>query len=114
MDLKEQRIAIAEACGWTKLQWRGGKAKRIFLVGIKPGYTFKKPRAVEDFTSDLNALHDAESQLLDNSNGQTFIEHLCKIRGGWEHNTISDLFVRSTAQQRAEALLRTIGKWVES
>jgi len=99
MTPEEQRIAIAQACGWT---------------GFNPDnipdclqYTARAPSGkwglIPDYPNDLNAMHQAE-KVLTKDEATTYA---CgKLRGG--------LFdaVHATAAQRAEAFLRTIGKWV--
>ena len=60
------------------------------------------------YTDDLNAMHKAEKVIRNNQRGD-FSIHLQRITGGeWF------LCYNSTAVQRAEALLRTIGKWEET
>lgn len=60
-----------------------------------------------DYCNDLNAMHEAENCLsLDDRNH--YIDALGTIyKDSWE-------FATATARQRAEAFLRTIGKWDQS
>ena len=90
MNPEQQRIAIAEACGW------------------KIGY--RDPEAwhpLPDFLHDLNAMHEAEKVL---TNEQ--LEVYCNILHKPNHGVY--WAIHATAAQRAEAFLRTIGKWEEA
>jgi hypothetical protein len=107
MTQEEQRIAIAEACGWNYID-----SKTIYPRGIKDGVTLELP----DYLNDLNAMHDAEKvltqdQMIDYSRhvGKLVTSHLPASRAAW----MDFKLINSTASQRAEAFLRTIGKWKE-
>jgi hypothetical protein len=94
-------IAIAEACGWRQSKspmWEGfwyDKRKRTYQ------------RFCPDFCKDLNAMHEAEKILSDESHADYACELVKTIRrnGEWFES------VSATAAQRAEAFLRTINKW---
>jgi hypothetical protein len=103
---EQQQIALAEACGW------------------KTGY--RDPEAwhpLPDFLNNLNAMRKASDTLNADQQWQ-FIQHLNNITRNMDHNDPDDWFtqnadwiwrmVNATASQRAEAFLRTIGKWEES
>jgi hypothetical protein len=100
MTPEAQRIAIAEACGW------------------KTGY--RDPEAwhpLPDYLNDLNAMHEAVS-IFDYDQADGFEDHLCDIckrLNDEKENPAPWRFavVNATASQRAEAFLRTIGKWKE-
>jgi hypothetical protein len=94
---EQQRIAIAEACGIvSRDHW---------------GPLYKTPqgavRDCPDYLNDLNAMHEAEKVFLK-------METLCFWETYSNRLTSSlgwiDIF-HATAAQRAEAFLRTIGKW---
>ena len=90
--MTDQQInaAIAEACGW------------IYFDGWQhpDGRNFPP-----DYTQDLNAMHEAEELLKGKQFGAYGIA-LNDIEGSlWG--------IRATARQRAEAFLRTLGKWEE-
>lgn len=97
MTEQEQNQAIAEAIGM--------KYHKPTEAEIKGGSYYQyEPQ----FTRDLNAIHEAEGILLP-SHQIDFAYHLkelaCPITGeDW-------MAIHSTAAQRAEAFLRTIGKW---
>ena len=114
MNREKQRIAIAEACGivgpfdnrWIKEYEEEG--------GDSYGFTgFEKGELVfiPDYLNDLNAMHEAEKVL---SRGEhyyqtggfgLYVENLGLVRCGRLH------LIEATAAERAEAFLRTIGKW---
>ena len=95
MTPEHQRIAIAEACGWTT------KHKGLWVERLQ---TYA---ALPDYLNDLNAMHDAE-KVLTREQIEIYCEHLNpKNYGIWWG-------IHATASQRAEAFLRTIGKWEEA
>jgi hypothetical protein len=99
MTPEAQRIAIAEACGWTDTQ----------IIDGKYGQT-----DVPDYLNDLNACHEMEKAL---TSGQRVIyaDNLCIIWTGRDDRAVPIWFwIKATASQRAEAFLRTIGKWEEA
>jgi hypothetical protein len=68
--------------------------------------------------NDLNAMHEAEKVLTQDQRGQ-IVDELCEIvlrekntESGPMTAIISAFF--ATARQRAEAFLRTLGKWEEA
>jgi hypothetical protein len=111
MTDEQINIAIAEACGWTDFS-SAGHAGSI-QYGRKPGSSlasWELPR----YVNDLNAMREAEMTL-----------SLGRDRKQWDISRaefrsylrlISGHFgsIHATARQRAEAFLRTLGKWEES
>lgn len=95
MTPEQQRIAIAEACGWMPAprgRWKLDKRVERF-----------RP----DYLNDLNAMHEAEKTL----SGESGYHE----SGGYGLYLVAlEHDVSATAAQRAEAFLRTTGKWVES
>ena len=64
---------------------------------------------VPDYFNDINAMHDAEESL-DRYQQHNFIKNLCDPMMDGK-NTIRVWFIaHATAEQRAKAFLRTIGK----
>lgn len=59
-----------------------------------------------NYTHDLNAMHEAEKVLSDDQLNIFYPRQL----GAWV-NTTKPIY--ATARQRAEAFLRTLGKWEE-
>jgi len=113
MKEEQQRIAIAEACGWKwERLWTGelhGKP-----VGEQGPF-----REVPDYLNDLNAMHAAFLSLPAGSH-ITFGRHLQEVCGeglvGYVSSYPEDFaglarIAHATAAQRAEAFLKTIGKW---
>jgi hypothetical protein len=104
MTPEQQRIAIAEACGWTEIE------PCTCCYGVSWGYQ-PTPGAhkkhVPDYINDLNAMHEAEKVL---TNEQ--LEVYCNILHKPNHGVY--WAIHATAAQRAEAFLRTIGKWEEA
>lgn len=118
MNPEKQRIAIAEACGWSDVrkQWIGyGGGDYEDLLGVCPqsGDTVLVP----DYLNDLNAMHEAEKVL--NADQLNALDYNLDVimdrvprrfdRMSWHAHKQT-----ATAAQRAEAFLRTIGKWEES
>ncbi len=94
-----QRIAIAEACGW---KWKPE------LLGLINGPHHESgARNVPDYPNDLNAMRAACVAIIHpNENWRRrFMDHLYRI---CEHQW---MMTDATAAQRAEALLKTLGKW---
>ena len=105
--MKDQDInsAIAGACGIKvrEIIYNKGTARAWVAEGLDP---------IPDYCNDLNAMHEAEKVMFLHWN--EYIEVLIKMR--WDEaqpeRCEPDLsIVRATARQRAEAFLRTIGKW---
>jgi len=72
-----------------------------------------------DFCNDLNAMHEAIMSLEGPIRDHSFRRALAKSVGvigfeDWEHSLVClDKLTNATARQRAEAFLRTLGKWEE-
>lgn len=107
MTPEAQRIAIAEFCGWV---WHSPTG-----IWIPPNANeLELPR----YLNDLNAMHEAEKNL-DTGLAKQFAWELHKVMPGqqsWPPRSPLHTYIilHATAAQRAKALLRTIGKWVES
>ena len=102
MKPEAQQIAIAEACGIVSRDCWGPLYKTAQGV----------VRVCPDYLNDLNAMHEAEKVLCDSPKRKhTYLQWL-----GCEDDYTSTVFlcVAATAAQRAEAFLRTIGKWEEA
>lgn len=109
MTDNEMRIAIAEACGWTSTHVGG-----VSPLGIPPKVKGKTQAAmfedvIPDYPNDLNATHEAEKTL---RGDQIEIYVECLITDDVYCSKLWDC-AHATARQRAEAFLRTIGKWRE-
>jgi hypothetical protein len=99
MSEKQINIAIAEACGWQFATF-----KEIFA---KPpnggGWQYKEK--IPDYCNDLNAMHEAEKRLL-SGYWMRYCECVTYLLGKSIYAS-----VHATARHRAEAFLKTIGKW---
>ena len=62
-----------------------------------------------DFCSDLNAMHEAE-KVLTQDQWEDFVDYLVN---DWSTSDPWKEVCHTTAHQRAEAFLRTLGKWEE-
>lgn len=113
MSPEAQRIAIAEACGWTDP--RTGPYGRLYMFKANSGIGEQPP----DYPTDLNAMHEAENVLTAyqrQKHGQQLQEILNEAVVGFVEDYARQLaglsrVASATAAQRAEAFLRTIGKW---
>lgn len=113
MNTEKQRIAIAEYCGWTDC-----RKSLAGLGGIPPKNAKLLPyperhdedwrlapwRGLPDYLNDLNAMHEAEKALTP-AQWEIYTYTLLNLLGS--------ISVSASAEKRAEAFLRTIGKWEE-
>ena len=92
-------IEIAEACGWkpSYALTKNGREERW----ISPNDV--SVNAPPNYLNDLNAMHEAE-RVLSHVQRKQYEAYLNEYEMG----------VFSYAYERAEAFLRTIGKWVEA
>jgi hypothetical protein len=126
-----QRLAIAEACGWRNIRELddlypdGSVAAGVWWQGKSPDGD--SDQLLPDYLNDLNAMHEAE-KILENpqENGRLMstysvwkLTEVCnaytkgheKSRAG---STVTYWLIHATAAQRAEAFLRTLGKWEDT
>ncbi len=95
-----QRIAIAEACGWKRhTDVHSGKysANDVWQTPDR-----RWSASCPDYLTDLNAMHEAENARI--TTAQLEEDYYFELKRNF----------RATAAQRAEAYLRTLGKWEES
>ena len=104
MNPEQQRIAIAEACGWKFIpEYYHGEDQPPEFTTVTPdgrhlcGY-------YPDYLNDLNAMHEAE-KMLNRESGYHGIGGYGLYLVALEHN------VSATASQRAEAYLKTLNLW---
>ena len=117
----QQRIAIAEACGWTNVAPVVVRNVKHQGDDITVGISSDSGQ-VPDYIDDLNAMHKAEKVLWDTGKAMEFTNQIvgivCSARGfRWDKGTSDDHLMclsHATAAQRAEAFLRTIDKWEEA
>jgi len=118
MTEEQQKIAIAEACGWTAEQdsngyWRAVKQKDAAVELWLSEQTVWSV-GIPDYLSDLNAMHEAEKTLNELS-WMHYLRNLAEIvRKPKQCEIQISQYVHANAAQRAEAFLRTINKWEET
>lgn len=102
---------IAMRLGWTKCVCGDPECGAWFA----PGASKDEPSlGVPDYSNDLNAIHEAEKTLT--------IEHYAAyemalskfVDASGRDSDIWHYVLCATAEQRAEAFLKTIDKWVEN
>ena len=105
MKPEDQQIAIAEWCGWeiTKLDYE-------YTQPV--GYTYvngiKKINVIPNYPNDLNAMREAEFKLNDGQ-AMEYERNLRIICGEKQYRNV----ISAESSKRAEALLRTIGRWTD-
>jgi hypothetical protein len=112
----QQRIKIAEACGWRSVAFH--PIARSLLYGwpkSNKGCLSSERELVPDYLNDLNAMHEAEKNL-DVAQSEEYIAFLYygdQHEHAWDQTAAFEV-ATSTAAQRAEALLRALNLWEES
>ena len=121
MKEEQQRIKIAEACGWTAEQnsngyWRAVNKKHGNAVELWLSEQNVWSLGIPDYLNDLNAMHEAintldQIQMMEFYNNHIY-DVVCNNRtsySGMDHANVCN----ATAAQRAEAFLKTLGLWEE-
>ena len=109
MSPEKQRVAIAEACGWKR-----GESECWWKNGFWAMFNDDLP----DYLNDLNAMHEAE-KVLNGVRRAVFefalLHEVLKRPEPFNYDR-GDIMavITATAAQRAEAFLRTVGKWEKS
>lgn len=106
MTEEQQRIAIAEACGWTLLEtdfkeWTltsPTKSRKVF------DNQFQALLSLPNYLNDLNAMHEAEKMLTDKEYEAFCMELFFIVKSG--------RLISATSGQRAEAFLKAKGLWI--
>ena len=112
MTDEQINATIAEACGWTDIVHHPD----FGLMGRDPS-THGLRTYIPYYASDRNAMHEAEQEQWKKnySSRYDFIYELGKILMptiGYRAEAVD--LLDATARQRAEAFLKTIGKWSET
>lgn len=107
MSPEDQRIAIAIACGWKDINER--EFIRNYLPLGNPPDSPGALRPIPDYLNDLNAMHEAEKVLTEKQFNNYYCELFEVVKMSLARPT--ELIFNATASQRAEAFLKTIGKW---
>ena len=115
MTNEEMDRAIAEAVGWSAIEDRSVglmMADGFSVWGYPPkGAVIGKKAPIPRFSTDLNAMHEAEHSLkYESSTWDAYCENLTSVCSGG-HPFRENNIVAASARQRAEAFLRTIGKY---
>jgi hypothetical protein len=110
MTDEQINVAIAEACGWKK-------PARKTVLNEKGFFVTQHAQSAPNYCNDLNAMHEAEE--LSVINLHDYGMHLYQIVVPLEtrvfvKNDPNVYIWHATARQRAEAFLRTLGKWEEA
>lgn len=99
-------VAIAEACGWGDVHFSLAATDEFptqrRVVGIPPKHCTHD--VAPNYCTNLNAMHEAEKTLT-NANMYVMEVQLKYVLSAGE------FYFHATARQRAEAFLRTLGKW---
>jgi len=110
MTPDQQRIAIAEACGWKRYEPNPESISRGYPkwgYWIKPVFSFREPLEYPpDYLNDLNAMHVAEKVLTDET-WPIYLSLLTKK----DQKTLTQTWMpvaHASASTRAEAFLRTL------
>lgn len=98
MNPEQQRIAIAQACGW------------FFMDDSWHYPNGAKALSLPDYLTDLNAMHEAEKQLLA-TQFKRYHDVLVAQVIGWSAYENEHIAIHATATQRAEAFLKTLNLW---
>ena len=108
--------AIAEQVGWTDVHFYEDDAGPPIHCGYPPG--IRHYATIPRYSTDLNAMNEAEKTLTDRD---AYLRELQTVTQTWDHVDADgdevDWFwelATATAIERAEAFLRTIGKWKEN
>lgn len=137
MKPEEQRVAIAEACGWKKIheifandgvRWAtpNNKLVPVKIKLDKHQYNgWGKPESwandyydcwnssygnVPDYINDLNAIHEAENTLSEEQR-LIYSEELYHTAIKCQKETGLWRYLSASAAQRAEAFLKTLNLW---
>ena len=121
MSPEKQRIAIAEACGWTDIRRQRLYLGNLDLWGTKLKGGEKHRNRLPDYLGDKNAMHEAKQVLWDKGLMLEFVNLLvvitCYAKGiSWSKVTTDDrqmLIANATAEQEAEAFLKVLRLWEE-
>lgn len=111
MEKEIQRIAIAQACGWTMI-----KGEKPAHFGAFLGLMDGKTAFIPDYLTDLNAINEAVLGRSIHHQDQFCFELWSIIRrdrsaSDSEIGSVDFLVCNATPSQRAEAFLRTLHLW---
>ena len=114
MNSIKQRIAIAEYLGYIDVREYAEDMDNYYLSLMGRKYRKGPLFHIPNYLNDLNAIHEAEEHLQSHHLCYEYNNILYNILG----NTVGNRADKphhwtwhATAEQRAEAFLKTIGKW---
>lgn len=113
MKEEAQRTAIAEACGWREAFPKGEephsetrKGGILLPYNLVNEITHERAFTPPDYLNDLNAMHEAESNLShEQLLGFDRRLHIDICKGDFQKA------IHATAAQRAEAFLKALNLW---
>jgi hypothetical protein len=121
MKPEEQRIAIAEACGWQGPHhpknvegMAGWWSQEHGVWWVNPEGKRVMVSSVPDYLNSLDAMHEAEKVLtgtLRQNLYQSEIAEICWADESRSNNQVVFNQLTATATQRAEAFLRALNLW---
>ena len=115
MDKEQQRIAIAEACGWTEIEFYRPYGEGLGVDRWRGKSPLGMMRDLPDYLNDLNAMNEAE-RVMTKEQHRKFTANLwmlipCQHLISTPPKDVADAVVSATSAQRAEAFLRTLNLW---
>ena len=104
MTPEQQRVKIAEACGWRCAKHVAEFDKiHATMCWIKPSADEWQTQELPDYLNDLNAMHEAEKVLTYEQFDEYYVQLAMKMVRPFH----------ATATQRAEAFLKTLNLWTK-
>ena len=123
MTNEEMDRAIAEHLGWVahptcKKVWRTPEQAKtnMELIGTVNGPWSTESSGPPKYSTDLNAMHEAEKKIVDWVFWRIQLSHVVGTGYAPDLDICEDIksFASATATQRAEAFLRTVGKYSDA
>lgn len=105
MTEQQQRIAIAEACGWQSITSFGKN-----VTGVLNQNPNSIREHIPNYPNDLNAMHEAENYRNDLLIKWEEYRHQLSILTSRKYGVPE----RASASQRAEAFLKTLDLWKDN
>ena len=113
MNKEEQRIAIAEACGWRDIHTFREYDGTCVIDGVYKNNPDGFRTIIPDYLNDLNAMHEAEKVLTVSQHSDYICQLYYKTMGLGKGICDWQKLAGATAAQRAEAFLKTLNLWKE-
>lgn len=119
MTNEQIRIAIAEKCGWVRLERSTGIITKYPVDTARSAKLWwldsygKVAYWVPNYPEDLNAMHEAEKTIKGEDQVKYYYELLLAVTGRYTRLETDFNFLHATAHQRSEAWCRTFELWKE-